>query len=44
MAYLFSKGWYVAELKKRGIRHINGKKLESLKMHVLANAYEDTKK
>jgi len=37
MAHINSKGYFVAELKKRGVRHIEGKKLESLKSHVLSN-------
>lgn len=36
MAYYGSKGWYVAELKKLGIRNIDGKKLESFKAYILA--------
>lgn len=41
MAYFGSKGWYVSELKKLGIRQIEGKKLESYKSHVLAAAYHE---
>lgn len=35
-----SKGWYVLELKKRGIRYIDGKKLETYKTYILANLYK----
>ncbi|PGK52288.1 DUF2639 domain-containing protein [Priestia megaterium] len=35
----FSKGWFVSELKKKNVRHINGRKLELYKAHVLANQY-----
>ncbi|WP_243387265.1 YflJ family protein [Bacillus kexueae] len=34
--YFGSKGWYVKELKKRGIRDYEGRKLESYKTHILA--------
>jgi len=37
--HVYSKGWFVSELKKKNVRHIEGKKLESLKAHVLANHY-----
>ncbi|QOY36421.1 YflJ family protein [Anaerobacillus isosaccharinicus] len=36
-----SKGWYVHELKKRGIRYHQGKKLETYKTYVLANLYKE---
>lgn len=36
--YVGTKGWYVAELKKLGIRQIEGRKLESYRTHVLATA------
>lgn len=39
MAHTYSKGWYVAELKKRGVRDIKGKKLESYRLPVLAHEY-----
>ncbi|WP_110927832.1 YflJ family protein [Bacillus massiliglaciei] len=41
MAYLYTKGWFIRELKARGItKHpIEGKKLELYKMHVLRNLY-----
>lgn len=40
MAYFGSKGYYVSELKKLGIRSIEGRKLESYKAHVLSAALE----
>lgn len=43
MAYFGSKGYYVAELKKLGIRKIDGYKLESYKAHVLRKALEEAK-
>ncbi|MBB6455362.1 hypothetical protein HNQ94_003862 [Salirhabdus euzebyi] len=39
-----SKGWYVNELKKLGIRYYNHKKLESYKAYVLANLLEEMQK
>ncbi|CAM4167655.1 YflJ family protein [Bacillus paramycoides] len=33
--YYGTKGWYVAELKKLGIRYHEGRKLESYRGHVL---------
>ncbi|MCD8502880.1 MAG: YflJ family protein [Bacillaceae bacterium] len=41
--HIGSKGWYVAELKKRGIRYIDQKKLETFKTYVLANLYAEKK-
>ncbi|MCT8139431.1 YflJ family protein [Anaerobacillus sp. CMMVII] len=38
--HLGSKGWFVHELKKQGIRYLDGKKLETYKTHVLANLYK----
>jgi hypothetical protein len=32
-----SKGWYVHELKKLGVRRLEGRKVEKYKKHVLAN-------
>ncbi len=37
--HIGSKGWYVNELKKRGIRWYEGRKIERYKSHVLANIY-----
>lgn len=41
--HIGSKGWYVHELKKMGIRYIDQKKLETFKTHVLANLYAEQK-
>lgn len=41
MAHYGSKGYYVAELKKRGIRNLEGRKLESFKSHVLRNLLDE---
>ncbi|TMU84981.1 DUF2639 domain-containing protein [Bacillus sp. BHET2] len=38
-----SKGWYVHELKKAGVRHYEERYVESYKKHVLANLLERTK-
>ncbi|MBM7704301.1 YflJ family protein [Metabacillus iocasae] len=35
-----SKGWYVQELKKRGVRRYEDRKVESYKTHILANLLE----
>ncbi|MBO1581568.1 YflJ family protein [Bacillus sp. XF8] len=35
--YYGTKGWYVAELKKLGVRYHEGRKLESYRAHVLRN-------
>ncbi|HDR7494492.1 TPA: YflJ family protein [Bacillus cereus] len=35
--YYGTKGWYVAELKKLGVRYHEGRKLESYRGHVLRN-------
>lgn len=37
--YYGSKGWYVHELKKLGIRDYEGRKLESYRGHVLRNLW-----
>ncbi|HDR6214445.1 YflJ family protein [Bacillus cereus] len=42
--YFGSKGWYVKELKKLGIRTYEGKKLESYRMHVLSSLLERMKR
>lgn len=36
-----SKGWYVNELKKRGVRRLEGRKIEAYKTHILANVLEE---
>ncbi len=41
--YVGTKGWYVEELKKRGIRYIEQKKVEKYKAHILANVLEQNK-
>lgn len=35
--YYGTKIWYVAELKKLGVRYHEGRKLESYRAHVLRN-------
>lgn len=35
--YYGTKGWYVAELKKLGVRYHEGRKLESYRAHILRN-------
>ncbi|KAB2333530.1 DUF2639 domain-containing protein [Bacillus mesophilum] len=44
MAYYGSKGWYIAELKKKGIRKhpIEAKKLEHYKTFVVRKIYLDS--
>ncbi|MBE7104859.1 DUF2639 domain-containing protein [Bacillus cereus] len=37
LMYYGTKGWYVAELKKLGIRYHDGRKLENYRGHVLRN-------
>ncbi|ARJ20654.1 DUF2639 domain-containing protein [Bacillus mycoides] len=37
LMYYGTKGWYVAELKKLGVRYHEGRKLESYRAHVLRN-------
>ncbi len=37
LMYYGTKGWYVAELKKLGVRYHEGRKLESYRGHVLRN-------
>ncbi len=41
MAYQYSKGWYLQELKKMGIYHhpVDKRKLESYKTFVIRNLY-----
>ncbi|WP_138417957.1 YflJ family protein [Aquibacillus sediminis] len=38
-----SKGWYVEELKKHGVRYFEGRKIEKFKSHVLANLLDEAK-
>ncbi|MFJ7753898.1 DUF2639 domain-containing protein [Peribacillus muralis] len=46
MAYEFSKGWFIQQLKAGGISYhpIEKKKLELYKTHILRRLYEDLKK
>jgi len=46
MAYQYSKGWFIAELKKMGIKHhpVERRKLELYKTHVLRNLYKELQK
>jgi len=41
MAYVGSKGWYVAQLKELGITKIDGYKTETYKAHILASALKE---
>lgn len=43
MAYRFSKGWYISQLKERGIRYHpeKKKKLELYKTYVVRNLYNE---
>ncbi|MDC3413464.1 YflJ family protein [Aquibacillus sp. 3ASR75-11] len=36
-----SKGWYVEELKKLGVRYYEGRKIEKYKIHRLANLLDE---
>ncbi|MRH44607.1 DUF2639 domain-containing protein [Aquibacillus halophilus] len=38
-----SKGWYVEELKNIGVRHLEGRKIEKYKTHILANLLDEKK-
>jgi hypothetical protein len=40
--HIGSKGWYVEQLKEKGIRYYGELKVESYKKHVLANLLEKT--
>ncbi|MBS4176663.1 DUF2639 domain-containing protein [Lederbergia citrea] len=42
MAYRYSKGWYIAQLKEMGIRYHpeKKKKLESYKTYILRNLHD----
>lgn len=35
-----SKGWYVQQLKEKGVRRYEERKVESYKKHILANLLE----
>ena len=41
MAHIYSKGWYVQELKKAGITKLEGKNLKSFKTYVLRNLHAE---
>ncbi|QGH33384.1 DUF2639 domain-containing protein [Gracilibacillus salitolerans] len=36
-----SKGWYVEKLKEKGVRYIEGRKIEKFKTHILANLLDE---
>ncbi|MFD2656434.1 MULTISPECIES: YflJ family protein [Gracilibacillus] len=36
-----SKGWYVEKLKEKGVRYIEGRKIEKYKAHILANLLDE---
>ncbi|MCM3002944.1 YflJ family protein [Priestia koreensis] len=42
--HIGSKGWYVQELKKLGVRRFEEKRLESYKSHFLANLLAERQK
>ncbi|WP_459501048.1 YflJ family protein [Bacillus sp. C1] len=42
--YYGTKGWYVAELKKLGIRYYEGRKLESYRAHILRSLLWEAQK
>lgn len=39
MAHIYSKGWFIQQLKSVGISKYEERKLETYKTHVLANLY-----
>lgn len=39
MAYIYSKGWYIQQLKAVGISKYEQRKLELYKTHILASLY-----
>ncbi|MCP8967027.1 YflJ family protein [Ectobacillus ponti] len=39
MAHIYSKGWYIQQLKSAGISKHQQRKLETYKTYVLANLY-----
>ncbi|MEM5001845.1 YflJ family protein [Priestia megaterium] len=41
MAYIYSKGWFVQQLKAANISKIDGRKLESYKTYILRNLYAE---
>ncbi|MFP3726417.1 YflJ family protein [Priestia filamentosa] len=40
MAHIYSKGWFIKQLKAVGISKHEDRKLETYKTHILANLYE----
>lgn len=44
MSYVSSKGYYVQKLKERGLKQIEGRRLESYKTHVLFNKLQEMKR
>lgn len=41
MAHIYSKGWFVQQLKAANISKIDGRKLESYKTYILRNLYAE---
>lgn len=41
MAHIYSKGWFIQQLKAVGINKYNNYKLEKYKTHVLAKLYAE---
>ncbi|MEE6131988.1 DUF2639 domain-containing protein [Priestia aryabhattai] len=39
MAHLYSKGWFIKELKAVNVTKIEGRKLEIFKTYILRNLY-----
>ncbi|WP_203364057.1 YflJ family protein [Bacillus sp. REN10] len=39
MAHLYSKGWFIQQLKQANITKLEGRKLETYKTHVVRNLY-----
>ncbi|MBU3573953.1 MULTISPECIES: YflJ family protein [Priestia] len=41
MAHIYSKGWFIQQLKAVNISKIDGRKLESYKTYILRNLYAE---
>ncbi|GAB1795450.1 hypothetical protein PMEGAS228_19680 [Priestia megaterium] len=41
MAHIYSKGWFVQQLKAANISKIDGRKLESYKTYILRNLHAE---
>ena len=41
MDHIYSKGWFVQQLKAANISKIDGRKLESYKTYILRNLYAE---